>query len=69
MAKKKYELLVDGQGRAKAADEDEVRTWLRTYREEHAEDDPDATHVQVLRNAPGFFSTGELVPREDFFDS
>jgi hypothetical protein len=67
VAKKKYELLVDGQSRAKVADEDEVRTWLERYRAEHTEDDPDATHVQVLRNPPGFFSTGELVPREDFF--
>ena len=46
-----------------------MRTWLRTYREEHAEDDPDAVHVQVLRNEPGFLSGGSLVPREDFFDS
>ncbi|HYA08798.1 MAG TPA: hypothetical protein VEG24_04360 [Gaiellaceae bacterium] len=67
MAKAKYELLVDGRRHAKAADEDEVRTWLEQYRAEHEEDDPDATHVQVLKNSPGFFSTGELVPREDFF--
>ena len=67
MTKKKYELLVDGQSRAKAADEAEVRSWLEEYRAEHEEDDPDATHVQVLKNSPGFFSTGELVPREDFF--
>ena len=67
MAKKKYEILVDGERRAKAADEGEVRAWLETYRAEHEEDDPDATHVQVLRNAPGFFGSAELVPREDFF--
>ena len=67
MAKKKYDLLVDGRRRAKAADDEEVRAWLEQYRAEHEEDDPDATHVQVLRNAPGFFGSAELVPREDFF--
>jgi hypothetical protein len=69
VAKKRYELLVDGQRRAKAADEDEVRTWLERYRAEHEEDDPDATHVQVLKNGPGIFRSVELVPREDFFRS
>ena len=44
----KYELLIDGDRRATAATDDEVRTWLREYRADHAEDDPDATHVQVL---------------------
>jgi hypothetical protein len=60
-------LLVDGDRRAKAATEDEVRTWLRSYCAEHEEDDPDATHVQVLKNERWSFLTGgSLVPREDF---
>ena len=69
MAKKKYELLVDGQGRAKAADEDDVRTLLRTYREEHADADPDAVHVQVRQLSRwAWLGGGSLVPREQFFD-
>ena len=43
----KYELLIDGRSRWRASSADEVRRWLAEYREEHAEDDPDATHVQV----------------------
>ncbi len=67
MAKAKYELLVDGDRRAKAATEDEVRTWLRSYCADHEEDDPDATHVQVLKNKKWSFLTGgSLVPREEF---
>jgi hypothetical protein len=63
----KYQLLVDGDRRAKAATEHEVRTWLRSYCAEHEEDDPDATHVQVLKNERWSFLTGgSLVPREDF---
>ncbi len=37
-----YELLVDGEKRGRVASDDEARAWLRGYREEHAEDDPDA---------------------------
>jgi hypothetical protein len=45
-----------------------VRSWLRTYREEHAEDDPDATHVQVrLLSRRAWLTGGKLVPREQFF--
>jgi hypothetical protein len=67
VAKARYELMVDGSRRAKAATEDEVRSWLLGYREEHAEDDPDATHVQVLENRKwSFFTGGSLVPREQF---
>jgi hypothetical protein len=46
-----------------------VRTWLRGYRTEHAEDDPDAAHVQVRRLGRGSWLTGgALVPREEFMD-
>src|SRR5438105_4471688 len=44
-----YELLIDGRRRWKAATEDDVRRWLIEYRDEHVEDDPDATHVQVKK--------------------
>ena len=67
MPKAKYELLVDGDRRAKVATEDEVRTWLQGYRADHEDDDPDATHVQVLKNRTWSFLTGgSLVPREEF---
>ena len=45
----KYELLVDGRARWKASDEDDLRTWLQEYREEHTADDPEAAHVQIRR--------------------
>ena len=64
-----YELLVDGRGRARAASEVEVRAWVRAYREEHAEDDPNATHVQVRQLSRwAWLAGGSLVPRERFFD-
>lgn len=60
--------MVDGRRRAKVASEDEVRAWLRHYRDEHAEDDPYAVHVQVLRLSRWSLVTGgSLVPREEFF--
>ena len=63
----RYELLVDGRGREKVGSEDDVRTWLRRYREEHTEDDPDAAHVQVRALSPWSWLTGgKLVPRERF---
>jgi hypothetical protein len=63
----RYELLVDGKGRGRAASDEEVRTWLRAYREEHAEDDPDAAHVQVRRlTRLAWLTGGALVPREEF---
>jgi hypothetical protein len=63
----KFELLVDGRSRWRAGSEDEVRAWLRDYREEHAADDPDAAHVQVRRLSRWSWLTGgELVDRERF---
>jgi hypothetical protein len=65
----RYELLVDGEGRSKAGSEDAARSWIRAYRVEHAEDDPDATHVQVLKlSALSWLTGGSLVPTEDFLD-
>jgi hypothetical protein len=65
----KYELMVDGRRRWKAASDADVREWLREYREEHADDDPDAVHVQVRVLSPWSWLTGgTLVPRERFLD-
>lgn len=65
----RYELLVDGRRRHRAASGDEVRTWLRGYRTEHADDDPDAAHVQVRElGRLSWLTGGRLVPREDFLD-
>ena len=43
----KYELLVDGERQSRVDSADDVHAWLRDYRTEHAQDDPDAAHVQV----------------------
>jgi hypothetical protein len=65
----KYDLLIDGDRRATAGSDAEVRTWLAQYRVDHAENDPDAVHVQVLRRSTwSFLVGGTLVPREDFLD-
>jgi hypothetical protein len=57
----KYELLVDGRSRWKAKSENDARAWLREYCAEHAEDDPDAVHVQVRRLSPWSWLTGGAV--------
>ena len=62
-----YELLIDGQGRWKAKSEDDVRRWLREYCDEHAVDDPDATHVQVRRlSRLAWLTGGRLIDRNAF---
>ena len=66
----KYELLVDGRSRWRAKDDDDVRTWLAEYRDEHVDDDPDAVHVQVRRLGRWSWLTGgTMVDREDFLGS
>ena len=63
----KYELLVDGRRRGRAGSDDEVKRWLVEYRESHAEDDPDATHVQVRRLTRWSWLTGgQMVDRDRF---
>jgi hypothetical protein len=63
----KYDLLVDGQSRWRARSDDDARAWIRDYREEHVEDDPDATHVQVRVLSPWSWLTGgSIVDRERF---
>lgn len=65
-----YELLIDGRRRWKAATEDDVRRWLIEYRNEHLEDDPDATHVQVMQLSLLSWLTGgaTLVEPKTFLD-
>jgi hypothetical protein len=66
----KFELLIDGRRRWKAASEDDLGTWLGEYRAEHAQDDPDAVHVQIRELTRWAWVTGgTLVPRERFFDA
>jgi hypothetical protein len=65
----RYELLVDGEARGKAASDDEARAWIRSYRMEHARDDPGATHVQVRRlSALSWLTGGSLVPPDAFLE-
>ncbi len=63
----RYELLVDGKGREHVRSADDVRAWLRDYRAQHAEDDPDAAHVQVRElSAWSWLTGGKLVERQRF---
>jgi len=63
----KYDLLIDGQKRWRAASEDDLRAWLRDYCIEHAQDDPDAMHVQIRRlSAWAWLTGGTLVDRDEF---
>ena len=62
-----YALLVDGERVARANSADDVRAWLQKYREDHAEDDPSAAHVQIIqRGALAWLTGGKLVDREQF---
>jgi hypothetical protein len=61
-------VLVDGDKVARVATDDDLRTWLLKYREDHEEDDPSAAHVQVLeRGRLSWLTGGRLVDRERFF--
>jgi hypothetical protein len=63
----KYDLLVDGERAARVASADEVRAWIARYRQEHGDDDPAATHVQILeRPSLAWLRGGTLVDRERF---
>ena len=59
----KFDLLVDGERIKRVRSEQEVRDWLAHYREEHAQDDPDATHVQIVEAK---LVGGKLAPRDRF---
>jgi hypothetical protein len=63
----KYEVLIDGRRRWRAGSEDDLRTWLREYCEEHEQDDPDAVHVQIRRlSGWAWLTGGKLVDRDEF---
>lgn len=63
-----YAILVDGERVARADSEAGVRAWIARYREEHAEDDPDAAHLQILVRGPfAWLTGGKLVDRKRFF--
>lgn len=63
----KYAVLVDGERVTTVDAADAVRSWLETYREEHAEDDPSAAHVQVIERGRLWWVTGgKLVDRLRF---
>lgn len=62
-----YALLVDGERVAKLEAEGDVRAWLAKYRDEHAEDDPSAAHVQIIeRGALWWITGGKLRDRLQF---
>ncbi|MFL5919500.1 MAG: hypothetical protein ACJ74X_12315, partial [Gaiellaceae bacterium] len=59
--------LVDGERVARVNSQDDVRTWLAKYRDDRAEDDPSAAHVQIIeRGAFAWLTGGKLVDREQF---
>jgi len=63
----KYDLRLDGQQRWRAASEGDLRAWLRDYCEEHAQDDPEAMHVQIRRlSGWAWLTGGTLVDRDEF---
>jgi hypothetical protein len=63
----KYELLVDGDRQSRVHSADDVRTWLQGYRAEHAQDDPDAAHVQVRElTFWAWLTGGRLLDRDAF---
>jgi hypothetical protein len=63
-----YAILVDGEPAEHVSSAGGVRAWLAQYREEHVQDDPSATHVQVIeRGAFAWLVGGKLVDRERFF--
>jgi hypothetical protein len=62
-----YVILLDGERVVRVDSEDAVRGWIAKYREDHAEDDPAAAHVQILERGPlGWLVGGKLVDRERF---
>jgi hypothetical protein len=62
-----YAILVDGARVARVSDDDEVRAWIARYCDDHEEDDPSATHVQVLeRTFMSWLVGGKLIDRERF---
>lgn len=63
----KFELLVDGRRRWKAASEADLRAWIAEYCTEHETDDPEAVHVQIRElSGLAWLTGGRIVDREQF---
>jgi hypothetical protein len=62
-----YDILLDGERVERVSTDDAARVWITKYREDHAEDDPAAAHVQILERGPlAWLVGGKLVDRERF---
>jgi hypothetical protein len=62
-----YAILLDGARVARVNSEHDVRVWIAKYRDEHAEDDPAAAHLQILERGPlAWLTGGKLLDRERF---
>ncbi len=62
-----YAILLDGERVAQMSSDESVRDWIAKYREDHAEDDPSAVHLQILeRGTFAWLVGGKLVDRERF---
>jgi hypothetical protein len=62
-----YAILLDGERVASVSSDDAVRDWIAKYREDHADDDPAAAHLQILERGPlAWLTGGKLVDRERF---
>jgi hypothetical protein len=63
----RYDILVDGERAARLGSADDVQAWLAKYRDEHAEDDPSAAHLQILElGTLGWLVGGKLVDSKRF---
>jgi hypothetical protein len=62
-----YAILLDGERVVSVSSDDAVRAWIAKYREDHADDDPAAAHLQILeRGTLAWLTGGKLVDRERF---
>lgn len=62
-----YDILVDGERAARLGSADDVHAWVAKYRDDHAEDDPSAAHLQILeRGTLGWLTGGRLVDSKRF---
>jgi hypothetical protein len=62
-----FAILLDGDRVASVRTEDDLRAWVTRYRAEHDEDDPAATHLQILERGPlAWLTGGKLVDRKRF---
>ena len=64
---KNYAILLDGERVASLDSGAAVRAWIAKYREDHADDDPAAAHLQILeRGTLAWITGGKLVDRKRF---